>query len=284
MGRGSEDHWHTCSGCEETLDLAVHTLDEDSICTVCGYAIYTYDDGTYEIVAYDAQGALCKSELYEADGILIYGSRYDYEYDEKGNVTSLKSYAFDPAQGHTEDVLQYEEVYLPCENSEYDEIYMSEQTIYFEDGSKYHSVFNEMNALITSTSYDADGTVLAVERHEPEYDESGNCIRELVYINDVLDTEYCYMVLPDSETVMTKCALYGEDGSEQWVSTYEYEINEDGYVTCQTGYEDGVKTSATYYAVDEDGCRYICQEIEYDENGEIVSQISYDEYGDVIEE
>lgn len=274
-------HWHICADCGEYVDEAAHTLDENGLCSVCGCGVWVYDDGTYEIFFYDDQGALCQWNCYEADGTLYYRVRYVFEYDDQGCVISQKDYVFDPAQGYTEDFLECERYYAYCEDSEYAETYLSEEIYYYADGTKCHSTYNEQGDLITAITYEADGTVSNVERCEKEYDENGGCIRELVYSNDVLTAEYCYIALPDGEYAMSKSVVYDEDGSVFWMITCEYEIV-DGRTMSQTCYENGVLSWAVYYQYDEYGGCLILREVEYDADGNIISDIRYDENGEQI--
>lgn len=234
------------------------------------------------MLSFDAQGDLYLQELYDAEGTLLWRQRSEVEYYDDGNVKFCKEYIYDPGAGITGEMLSSESLYLPTEQDDEVEIYMSERIDYMEDGSKIHCVFDEKNYLISTTTYEADGSVSSVERHETEYDENGICIRQLVYINDVLDTEYCYMPLADGDSVMTKFALYNEDRTIMKLVTYEHQFDEDGNLTQETQYTDGVISYETFYAMDEDGCRFMAKEIEYDENGQIANEINYDKDGNEI--
>ena len=67
-------HWYQCNDCEYGKDIAEHTLDENFVCTVCGYVKSTdglmyqvSEDGTYaEVTAFwRTDATVCISDTYK---------------------------------------------------------------------------------------------------------------------------------------------------------------------------------------------------------------------------
>lgn len=278
-----ENHWQVCTECGEALDTAAHTMDESDICEVCRKSVCDYGDGTYGIFSYDEQGVLCEDGYYDADGELISRYRYVFEYYEDGNVKSEKDYMYDPALYGEAEMLTSEAVYLYCENTEYGEVYQSENTTYSEDGSKIYTECAENGDILRTIEYDAQGNEVNVSRYEYEQDEQGERSYMAIYENEVLSYEEFCMSVPNSSSVTTKQVYYNEDGSVWNMTEYEYEFDEEGNLLYQSASTDGVLAWENIYESDDEGWNYLAKEITYDENGELVSEISYDAYGNEVE-
>lgn len=277
-----ENHWQVCSDCGEALDAAAHTMDEFDYCEVCGKSVCDYGDGTYSLLSYDEQGSLCEDACYDADGSLIYRYTYVYEYYEDGNVKGEKHYAYDPMWYSGEETLVLEAAYLYCENTEFGEVYQSEATIYFEDGSKIYTEYAENWDVLRTIEYDAEGNEISSSRYAYQQDDQGERSYMAIYVDEVLSFEEFYMAVPYSSSVVTKQVYYNEDGSVWTTTEYEYEFDDMGNPVHQVAYTDGVIDWENVYESDGEGCTYLAKEIDYDENGDQVSEIRYDAYGNEI--
>lgn len=218
-----ENHWQVCKDDGEKLNSGTHTLDETAFCSVCNHTICNYDDGTYDILSYDAMGSLCLSEYYDAEDSLLSRTRYETEYDENGNPKASYEYLMDVALNDGEEMLICEDHYEPCTNPELGDVYLAESISYSEDGSKTVAAFTESFNLLTYVSYNPDGNVITAEKYEYEYDEAGNQTYQALYIDEVLNYEYFYTEDPEVGYYMSREVYYDENGSV--ISDTSYDIS-----------------------------------------------------------
>lgn len=203
--------------------------------------------------------------------------------DEDGTVKSEKDYIYDPALYGEEEVLTAESLYLPCENLEYGEFYQSESTLYLDDGSKIWTEYAENGEALRVVEYDADGNETSVSRYEYENDDEGERLYMAIYVDEALSYEEFSMPVPNSSSVITKQVYYDTEGVVEYLTEYEYEFDDMGNLLHQTAYENGVLDWECVYEADEDGFTYLAKELDYDENGELISEAKYDVEGNLIE-
>ena len=114
-------HWYKCIDCTATKDKALHTLDDEGVCTICQRPIAStpgivYDisaDGTYaEVIAYN--GTATKVRVAEEYNGLPVRTIYSKAFYENRNitfvvipdsVTSIGSYAFSSCSSLTSVVI-----------------------------------------------------------------------------------------------------------------------------------------------------------------------------------
>ena len=251
------NHWKVCKDCNEEVQKAEHTLDQDNKCSVCNseiyewtdtISVYTYDshnnvtrlaefemDGRFicdnvYVNTYDEQGCLTKVEEYEdgryvslseykvVDGeslITKYtyhneeGSKAVNEYDDYGNVIRLLSY---DAEGTIEHTVDY--VFVEDENGEW---YNESAVENYADGTKIECAYNTYGEATSIVTYDAEGMVTCNQRWDYTYDEDGFTASEKEYLDEVLITEKIYKIFEDDEFKMSypeTIINYHEDGGK----------------------------------------------------------------------
>lgn len=274
-------HWKLCTECDEKLQAGEHTLDDGSVCTVCGSEVLDFGD-TVLVSAYDGHDNITRMATYDADGSLLTESLYEYEYDTDGNLTADRQYVDGELIGETEYTVTDGEsipVKYTGHNSdgtwfvnEYDsngnvsllvdygadgsvnmqidyqyaqnsdgDWYESACTETYSDGMKIEAEYNEQLDTTARVIYDADGNVTSTENWEYTYDADGFYATEKAYVDGVLSQENTYKTVTDG------------DGMFNYLETVTV-YNEDGGKTVRV----------------------------YDENAELVSETEYDASGSVI--
>lgn len=282
--RDAKEHWQVCEDGEK-LNVAAHTFDEESICTVCKSTVDMTDDGEAYVNTYDEQNNLIRYTYYGADGSAISEILSEYATDADGNYYEKKSTEYDYAKSV---------------------IYISE--------------YNEYEDQTARTVMDLDGKVQQKDRFEREYNDEGEAIWEKTYIDDVLVMEITgYKTYTDGEYSVRfpeSVIEYNEDGSklvikynEQGEVGKEISYNADGTVEAALNYvyeydtEGNYKNIKTYdgemlikdseYDISADGWSYMAKETEYhadgtktvreyDENDELIGETKYDAEGNPI--
>lgn len=276
--RSPAEHWKLCE-CGEKCEVGEHTLDEWSVCTVCGAEVVVWDDGEAVLSVYDDHGNIIYGVNFDADGNPYSEGRNEITYDDDGNLLTIMKYAGDELRGeeyyrngeihriveHYEDGTRYEHEYDEHRNltsvigydadgsistqlfSEYAETADGEwyevcSTETAPDGSKYYGEFNDQGDQIVWITYTPDGVMENNERYEYTYDEEGHKTAVKVYSFDTLVQEKLYTMV----------------------------VFEDGWMNYP----------GTVIDYQEDGGKTVCV---YDENDELVSQTHYDAGGNVIE-
>lgn len=282
--RNAKEHWQVCEDGEK-LNVADHTFDEESICTVCRSMVDMSDDGEAYVNTYDEESNLIRYTCYDTDGKVVHEIFTEYATDAEGNSYEKKS-------------------------TEYD----------YANSSIYISEYNEYEDLTARTITDLDGTVQQKDRYDREYSADGKPMWEKSYTNDVLVQEITgYKTYTDGDYSMRfpeSVIDYFEDGSKL-VTEYndqgevgkETSYNADGTVETALHYvyeydaEGNRKRIQTYegerlyldseYAISADGWSYMAKETEYHEDGsktireynedsELVSESEYDAEGNLI--
>lgn len=282
--RDAKQHWQVCEDGEK-MNVGEHTLDEESICTVCGSMVEDYGDGQFIVNNHDEHGDTIRYTYYDADGSVVEEEFTEYGLDAEGNCYEKKT-------------TQYN----------------------YSDEVVYISEYNEYGDQTSRTVTDLEGNVEQVDRFEREYNDEGEAIWEKTYTNDVLVWEITgYKVYEGEDYTMrypeavityyedgTKMVItygdngevakettYNADGEVESEQTYTYETDAEGNWTSIKVYEGERLVKDTEYAVDADGYNYISKETEYredgsktvyeyDANGELVSESQYDAEGNLI--
>ena len=228
---------------------------------------FLQDENTYAVSA-DWGNYMVSCLNHQEDGYA-----YLNEYDEFGNL--LHVVAYDP-DGNVFAESNHE--YVLNDDGEYYEAKVVEVV----EGEKYEYEYNAQGDITSWTSYQADGTVALAFTYEYGYNEEGDPTWEKKYSDGKLVYEIVnYAVVYDDEgycrypemeveynedgsklvrefgenTEVAVETLYNADGSEAYVYTYAYEINE----------LDGQTVTVT------------------DQNGEVISQTVYDADGEIVE-
>lgn len=202
-----ENHWQTCE-CGEQINTAAHTLEE-GFCTDCGCEIAIYEDGTAMLICYNEGGDLTRLVFYAADGSIESEDRVEYTHDDNGNLVNQKTY--------TNDQLSCEYEFSLTETGE---TYLSKDIYYYEDGSRDSSTYDEKENVLTSYSYDANGTV--VFGCEYLYDANGICIGDKTYEGSRLVSEQAFQLDKEGNQTTAKHISYNADGSYNCIEYDEY--------------------------------------------------------------
>lgn len=185
-------HGKICS-CGQIYDSGAHTLDDMSVCTVCGAEVFVWDDGT-EVSMRDDHGSLIRTISYDTEGNAVCDIRIDCTYDDNGNLKSEMRYV--------DDILEQECAY---ENG-----MLTTDISYFEDGTYAISLYNEMG-LSSVVYYNADGKIIGEDYSEYAYDTDGN----------VYEKKH---IVVDADGIKTVCE-YDENGELLSKTIYDAEGN-----------------------------------------------------------
>lgn len=214
---------------------AEYAYDDEGF-TYKKYETEHMQDGSRYVIEYNETGdPVCYYE-YDADGKLYETRRSEYLTDENGELTGERVYI--------NDVLTNEMKYLSGSDGEEEYYYISEQTEYLDDGSRFVEVYDESGDVVREISYDAEGKQLydyeleyfynddgyesSVEKRENgvlkeeiifEYNEDGDILSEKVYNGNVLVKESIYTA-GENFFYVSKIIIYNEDGT---VTTEEYD-------------------------------------------------------------
>lgn len=209
-----EFHWQFCEACEEEKEQAEHVMDEFGYCDECDMTIFDNGDDTYCVMTYDEYGTMSSQIDYDEDGNVISEVLCENEYYEDGNPKHSMEY--------TDGVLTYECFYLPLEDSESSDVYMSEEILYDGD-TKTVSTYDVDWNLLTSIGYDEEGEVIYEDVYEYEFDEEGNVRIQVTYTNGIKSYEASYEIGDDEEEYLVHEVYYDEDG--EIFDEYYYDKN-----------------------------------------------------------
>ena len=153
-------HWHLCTDCEEKFDSEEHTLQDEYLCTICNAEIWKFDDGSCSIYAMNDMGQTIRSISYEADGSISYDFRYEFQYDENGNVVSEIIY--------NGSALDSENTYAVNADGDTYTVYSKS---YDPDGSIYIHEYDDFGDLTHAEFYDPAGNKTNEEFYEYALDD-----------------------------------------------------------------------------------------------------------------
>lgn len=221
-----------------------------------------FELGTVSVFEMSENGDMIMSVEKDLDGNIIYEDRYDREYDENGNKLWEKHYV--------NGELVYEVIeYSLSEDGNW--AFPKKEIEYTEEGLTKVYDYNEKGELILEKDYDENGNVVYYFVCEYEYDENDVMLSKKTYKNGSLSTEEYFKTTedgwtyPESETVyypelnVAYKSIYNEFGDQTGRIVYdaednivqedvfEIEYDENGNITLERHYTDGV---LTYEALD----------------------------------
>ena len=177
-----------------------------------------YDTSCYylgqprEVYQYDADGTLCSSVFYGTDGAVIYKNTYY----PNGNLQKMTKYPYSGNEFCFNEYLYDEdENLLTCTKTDYDEVCVTQENSYSEDGVLLETI--ERLGHETRTAY--------------SYDKSGLLSKKSIWSNGILSEEFFY-----ENGLVTEVYSYREDGSRQIILQTEYSDNGE---KIQTDYDEG---------------------------------------------
>lgn len=267
------EHWYTCEDCGEQVSEA-HSTDEDGFCATCGFTIYDNEDGTYNLMGYDAWGAISVDIWAEESGTVMSEVVYENEYDDEGNVLHCTTYV--------DGTLVNETFYEVQKGDDFFNHYLS-QEISYEAGGKTVINYNQYMYATGAQVYDASGKLIAEEEYVYEYDDEGNVIYSASYSNGEITFESADLKGPDGN-MYTEYLRYYAGGELVGAYNHEYKFSADGNLLMQKDYVDGVLAVIGTYEPDEDGIYYLAKEVCYDEYGRVTDEYHYDADGNFVEE
>ena len=266
-------HWYVCADCGETVSEE-HVFDDESYCEGCGFLVYDMGDGQYNVMGFDEQGATSSDIYYDANGNILSESFYESEYDENGYETATRTYV---------DGLLYNEVFYAVEITEdYINHYITQDITYDGDTSVVTDYDKNMNPLRITTR-DSAGSILTETVYEYAMDEDLNILYTASRVDGVLETEQSRFVGPDGAVYTEWVRTYG-DGVLAEETTFQYEFADDGNLSVQKEFCNGIQTYEAGYQPDTDGWYYLAREVYFDENGEAAEEYRYDAQGNTIDE
>ena len=107
------------------------------------------EDGSVTVSEYDPDGAWATETEYDAAGNAIYDQRYEYDYDDNGNLVGARFFVDGRLSEESSYTVNAEGV------TETEQV-----TMHFEDGGKLVSEYDKDRNLLNETLYDADGNVI----------------------------------------------------------------------------------------------------------------------------
>ena len=267
------EHWYICESCAEKISEE-HSTDEEGYCKGCGYTIYDNEDGTYNLLSYDAWGATATDLWMETNGAVMSEMRYENEYDADGNVLHCETYS---------DGILINEIFFEVQQGvDFFNHYLTQEISYDETG-KTITTYNQYMCATGAEVYDASGKLIARETYEYEYDDEGNVIYSASYSDGVMTFESAELKGPDGN-MYTEFLRYYAGGELVGEYHHEYEFSEKGDLILARDFMDGVLAVVGTYELGEDGVPYLAKEVCYDEDGKITDEYHYDADGNLIEE
>jgi len=229
--------------------------------------------------------------------------KYVYEYDESGNVLSIREY-----RGHNAEDLVLSSSYEYDEDGKLstvthnghdnNELIYSIKHEYDQNGNElarynYNKAgildgylkyeYDEMDKIITRHQYNADGTLSSSVKYENEYDNNGNVISILAY-REIEDNEwelyesvnFTYVYHPESYDISLEKIV----SVERLLSEIMNEAEPDEIIQTGTNIRIRAVKQVKYNSNSmnsETSARY-----EYDEKGNLLIGYSYDHSGNVV--
>ena len=277
---GPLTHETACAECNEIYTKDNHSLNDESVCTVCGAEVWKMDEG-YLLYTYDEHGNMTLNAEYDLNGNAITQTVFTHSYDKQGNLVKtvetidkkLNSESYYTVKngesllnlyiGYMEDgkfTNEYDENGNPVKLVSYDkddnvletsvseykktpdgEWYEYKYTTTYADGSKIVAEYDTFGNNTYLERFDANGTLLSTERWENVYGEGDMMESQKYYVDDVLKSESVFKT----------------------VEKEDFTINFPEIVTEYT--EDGGKTVTVY-----------------NEDNEIIGQTTYDREGNIV--
>lgn len=235
---------------------------------------------------------------YLSDGVVTSSERYEYSYNDQGQLTLSRYYeneeeisctaweydasgnavkkATESAEGTStveyEYLLNDRRDILTCETYTDGVLTFFETYTYREDGS-----------LLSKTNLALDnGCTLGIQSDQYAYDDAGNLVQCIRWFGDA-ERRY---VSEYTNGDLTKSTAYHADGTVSESTTYAYFYDDKGKPTKTVRYhDDGSIDGSAEYVWDETGL--IQTELHYDADGNLLPNkivTTYDEYGNPVME
>lgn len=278
------EHWKTCE-CGEKVDAAAHAAGEDLICTGCGVELWDLGDGGVDTYSHDEYGNLLRYASFDAEGNILSEYRYEYQYDDAGNILLSKSYADGVLQSEDSYTMGSEGWMVPVKG-----------VMYMDDGSTTINEYDEYGNIILVQSFDTDGNLTFDSRSEYAQDDNGGFYEARA--TEVYDDGVKIVAEYNSWGDITRRERYNADGTLEGEDVWEYGYDETGNEQWRKEYVDGSLTYEIVSYAEVSGedytMRYPDQVIQHhedgtytvihlDENDEIIERHDYDADGNEIE-
>lgn len=208
-----DSHWQICTECNEKINESSHTKDSGNLCSVCGLSISDAKEDNYEIITYDEQGDPLIVNGYDDENNITYTHYYERLYDTAGNLQSVKKYA--------DSQLLSEANYRPIDKNNPAEVYMHEEIVWDDDGTKHVRFFNSHSDLLSYTIFDPEGIAIFEETHEYTYSDAGVMRSQTSYSNGDLSAELHYSQTKAGKVYLSHEILYNPDGTTAKEAYYD---------------------------------------------------------------
>ena len=221
-----QGHYQYCDECGDKKKVEQHQLDEYGTCSVCYAEVVDVGDGSGCVFLYDEWGNLTEMADFDAEGNLTMSQRWVYEYKDE-QMIGCKEYI--------DGMLVCEEKYLPKTNAEeeFDPVYCSEATYYYEDGTKEYYKYDEEGETIAYTPYDEKGEAGFTETYTYEHDADGQLTKRTVNMDGKLNRVYFYAVDEYGISYEWKVVYYDAEGNvteQKLFDSYGNTVDENGQI------------------------------------------------------
>lgn len=267
----AKNHWCDCE-CGKQIEPLPHNLYEN-ICIACGVKVLDFGDTKY-VEAYDDHGSIKTSAEYDTYGTLIHEMQYEWEYDHNGNPTRRLSYA--------NGTLSEEVTYQPCLRTDV-EVCKKDSIDYFEEGCRKMWLYDEYGYPLSGTTYLADGSVSTQDTYENTYDDQGNLLKRVCFIDGVRTWETRSILGPDGNLYDSATISYKADGSIAFDRIYDYKFDDQGNLCYRSQSSGGVIVGELFFEVGADGRIHTALGIAYREDGTKSDEYIYDDRGNQIQ-
>lgn len=275
----ADSHWKVCDECGEELRSGEHELDEEGRCGTCNSHITVFEDSV-RVVICDDEGEIISIERYDFEGNPWSKAWEEREYDENDCLLEEQYYV----NGMLSQEIKYTVVNgesIPTQYSERE-----------DDGTMRTHVYDIHGNELAVTKYDAEGNV-QWQTNSTYLQTSGGEWYEASYTEVNSDGQKIVMTYTEYGDTTSEIT-YDAEGNVLADYANEYTYDENGIITSEKAYENGVLCSETIYKVLNGEETYVETEISYNEDGsyctsvysesgELLSMTSFDADGNVIE-
>ena len=253
-----------------------HVFDEEEF-RYCDCGLYgKLENGGYTVREYDPDHRwfLTLETEYDAEGNAVKVTRYEYEYENPGDMEPKHTYVYE------NDVLIYEENRAVKPEVDPEHTYR-ECISYEEDGGRTVSLykFDHKDYIFY---YDAEGELTKTERFVNTYDAMGRLLGRLHYVNGLRVYEYLSFKSPEGRWYRDYEIYYDENGDPEQHYDWEYTCDEWGEPTHFVKTLNGAVIEETFYGYEYGYGQYARRVITYGENGQVLTDTYYDPEGNEI--
>lgn len=285
------NHWKLDKN-NNKAEVGLHTLSELNICSVCGFEVYDYGDGSYETNEYNVYEHVVESVYYDYTGE-VYKTKYEHKYDAEGH------HLYEKAVSDEGFVFEYEYA-LDADGNEY---IKSEKTDN-DDGSHWECDYDNYGNPLREYLVLDDGTLGMDMTYEYKYDAEGQVIGLIAHDSGVLSQEYEYKYdkngvsyeyrsifylddgvkqiseYNDNQDIVSD-GLYDENGEAMDLTVWEYDYDDQGNALTTREIYNGELVKLTVSEYDADGYIYDKTVTEYNDDG-TATVTTYDEEWNVV--